>query len=114
MGRIFSGHGLNVRQLRDYGHISDGQSRNDYGLSEFGNVVLVGSSDFANDAVGMESFQESRHCTGAYFWNVFAQRLVLKPVDVEFATGQNFKKFEIILAEKIEPFVGTLVGFHGF
>ena len=114
MGRIFFEHGLNVRQLRDYGHISNGQSRNDYGLSEFGNVVLVGSPDFANNAVGMESFQDSRHRAGVYFRNVFAQRLVLKPVDVELATGQNFKEFEIIIAEKIEPFVGTLVGFHGF
>ena len=32
--------------------------------------------------------------------NVFAQRLVLKSVDVELATGQNFKEFEIIVAEK--------------
>jgi hypothetical protein len=81
-----------VHQLRDYGHISDDQSRYDYGLSRFGNVVLLGFSDFENDAVGMESFQESRHRAGVYLRNVFAQRLVLKSVDVELTTGQDLKK----------------------
>ena len=91
MGVIFAENQLNMRQLWDYRHVSDGQSRNNYSLSKFGNVVLVGSPDFANDAVDMESFQDSGHCAGIYFRNVFAQRLILNPIDVELATGQDFK-----------------------
>ena len=80
-----------MRQLRDYGHISDGQSRCDYGLSEFGKVVLVSSPDFANEAMNMEPFQDSGHRAGVYFRNMSAQGLVLKSVDVELAAGQDFK-----------------------
>ncbi len=45
---------------------------------------------------------------------MFSQRLVLQAVDVELTTGENFKQFEIIIAEEIESLVGTVVGFHGF
>lgn len=87
----FTEHGLNIRQLWDYRHIPDIQSLSDNCLSKFGNIVLVGSSDFANDAVDKESFQYSGHGAGVYIWNVSANRLVLKSIDIELATGQDFK-----------------------
>jgi|GEM_PF-5994762 len=64
--------------------------------------------------MNMEPFQDSGHRAGVYFRNMSAQGLVLKSVDVELATGQDFKLFEIVVAKEIESSVGTVVDFYGF
>jgi len=82
-------------------------------LSEPGDVVLVSSSDFFNQAMYSESLKDSGDLVPRFLGHDGARRAVLKSTDMKFSTDNAFEQLQILAAEEIKAAIGPLAIRHG-
>jgi hypothetical protein len=77
-------------------------------LPEAGQIVLVGTSGFLDQAVHSETFEHSGHLESRFVRHDRSKRTVLESPDVEFSTDHSFKQLQILAVEEIKTAVGSL------
>jgi len=77
-------------------------------LPEVGKVVFVGPSDFLDEAMHSETFEQSGDPGSGYFRQDVPERAVLESADVKFSTHDAFEQLQILAVEEIKPAVGSL------
>src|SRR4030042_3447271 len=77
-------------------------------LSESGEVVPVGTSDFFNQAMHFKSLKQPRDLGARFFRQEGAKGTILKAMDMKFSTDNPFEQLPIFIAEEIKPAIGPL------
>ena len=77
-------------------------------LPEAGQIVLVGTSDFLDQAMHSETLEHSGDLGSGFVRHDDAKRTVLESPDVEFSTDHSFKQLQILAVEEIKTAVGSL------
>jgi hypothetical protein len=77
-------------------------------LSESGDVVPVGTSDFFNQAMHSKSLKHPRDLGARFVRQEGAKGTILKAMDMKFSTDNPFEQLPIFIAEEIKPAIGPL------
>ena len=97
-----------LRKRRNDEHGPQLQRSVSHFLPEVSQIVLVGTSDFLDQAMHSETLEHSGDLESRFVRHDHAKRTVLESPDVEFSTDHSFKQLQILAVEEIKPAIGSL------
>jgi hypothetical protein len=77
-------------------------------LPEVGQIVLVSTSDFLDQAMHSETFEHSGDLRAGFVRHDHAEGTVLESPDIELSTNNSLKELQVFGVEKIKPTIGPL------
>jgi len=89
-------------------HGSELQSSVSNFLSEAGQVVFIGSSDFFNQAMHFETFEHSGDLGAGFFGQDGAKESVLESSNIKLSADDGFEQLQILAEKEVKPTVGPL------
>lgn len=84
-----------------------------HAAAELGQIVLIGATDFPDEAVQPEAPEKVRDLRAGLVGEDMTQAAAGQPADVELPAQQGDEQFEIIAVEQVEPADGTISLAHG-
>ena len=101
-------HRCGFHERRNDEHGSELQGGVSHFLSEVGQVVFVGSSDFLNQAMHFETLEHSGDLGAGFFGQDDAKGTVLESPDIKLSTDDSFEQLQIFAVKEIKPTIGSL------
>jgi len=101
-------HRRGFHERGDNEHRSELEGGVNHFLSKVGQVVFVGPSDFLNQAMHSETFEQSGDSGAGYFGQEGAKGTVLESPDVKFSADDAFEQLQILAVKEIKPTIGPL------
>ena len=97
-----------LRKRRNDEHGSQLQRRVSHFLSEVGQIVLVSTSDFLDQAMHSETLEHSGDLESGFVRHDDSKGAVLESPDIELSTNHSLKQLQVFALEKIKPAIGSL------
>src|SRR5512139_2988413 len=101
-------HHRRLHERRDDDHCSELQGGVDDLLSKVGQVVFVSASDFFDQAMHSEPFEQSGDSGARCVGQDDTKRTVLESPDVKFSPHDAFKQLQILAVKQVKPTIGPL------
>jgi hypothetical protein len=79
-----------------------------YFLPKVGQIVLVSSSDFLDQAMHSETLEHSGNLGSGFVRHDDAKGTVLESPDIELSTDHSLKQLQVFAVEEIKPTIGPL------
>jgi hypothetical protein len=103
-------HGLDERWNDEHG--SQLQGGVGHLLSEVGQIILVSSSDFFDQAMHFETLEHSGNLGSGFVGHEDAKGTVLESPDIELSTDNSLQQLQVFTLEEVKPAIGPLAVRH--
>lgn len=100
------------RKVRNDDEFFEFEPHRDYLYAEFSKIVFVGSADFSDETMNMESFDRAGDLSAGLSLELAPQVLVLKAADGELSACYGLEEELVFIIKEIEAFVGTIMVDH--